>query len=124
MIISAPIHYQGTARPGAPQAQAPQAQLETAFNSSAVYSFISPSAAQQLGGAIPLDKPKIIQQRGGSLFLEITHCVPVTFRLQDTVIQDELLVVAEATHPVVIGANTLLKYHVILDGERNQLVLH
>jgi predicted aspartyl protease len=100
-----------------------QAELDTLFDSGATMSCIHPDKAKLVEKLSLLPEPFNVGTASAGTYLEIKEYATLVFYLNDHRLIDVFLVVPNLNAEVVIGVDTLQKYHTKLDFETGEIIL-
>lgn len=99
------------------------APLKTLFDSGATLSCINPEKAKQIATPFPLHQPFEVGTAHEGTFLKINEFVQLGFELEGHKLWDLFVLVPGLSAEVVIGVDTLQKYHAKLDFQDGTITL-
>ncbi len=114
MIIRLPLQFQGSKG---------EKQLYALFDSGATFSCITEEAAAALCIPEKLFRPKRLITAKDDAYIDITYRAVLDFYHDDICLSDEFLIVPGLSEDVIIGAQTMQKWHLSLDFRKNAVIV-
>ena len=97
--------------------------VDAVFDTGSTYSCIRPELARKLETVLRLPEPMEFGTSRKEEKLTATERVTLNFYLNGLRFSDEFMIIPELSEPVLIGANTLQKWRMKLDFEREEVVV-
>ena len=100
-----------------------ECQVRGLFDTGASRTFIRTDVAKELGDLIPLSKPRLATLGDGENKIEIKHGMFLEITLDDYTIDTDADVSPKLAHDLIIGASTMQEWGIVLDPEKEDVII-